>query len=172
MELVLFVLAIVVVLVLMAQRAKSRKTEPFRTFDGQPQRPWEGPKPQLLSKAQRKALNLNLSQTSKPTVAIGDQGSHPSIDNALGDDRARHQTRAIRQGWRLGRVQFTYEDVDGDISFRTVTVHHVTRFYLKGECHSRRAERTFRLDRVIGTLTDCDTGEIFTPEECSSRFGR
>jgi len=75
------------------------------------------------------------------------------------------KTRAIRQGWSIGMVAFTYEDVAGDISYRTVTVHSASSLYLKGECHDRQAERTFRLDRIIGDLTDCETGEIMSPKK-------
>lgn len=164
MEFVLLVLAIAVVFVLMVRRARRREADLFRTLDEQQSRPWDGPKPKPLSRTQRKALKLKPLQTGKP-VEASDPGQQKL------DSGPQSQTRAIRRGWSLGTVQFTYEDVDGDISFRTVTVHHVTRFYLKGECRTRRAERTFRLDRIIGTLTDCDTGEVLTPEECSTRFG-
>lgn len=74
-------------------------------------------------------------------------------------------TRAIRNGWSIGVVEFTYEDSAGDISYRTVTVHSASTLYLKGECHDRQAERTFRLDRIIGDLTDCETGEILSPKQ-------
>lgn len=78
-------------------------------------------------------------------------------------------TRAIRQGWSIGQVAFTYEDSAGDITHRTVTAHSVTAAYIKGECHDRRAERTFRIDRIIGDVTDCDTGEILSPKQWARR---
>lgn len=71
-------------------------------------------------------------------------------------------SRAIRNGWSMGEVAFTYEDGDGDITFRYVTVHSVTATHLKGECHDRQAERTFRIDRILGDITDCETGEILS----------
>ena len=57
-----------------------------------------------------------------------------------------------------------YED-EGDISFRTVTVYSVTGSYIKGECHNRQAERTFRIDRIMGDLMGCGTGEIVSPKQ-------
>ncbi|MGY6771860.1 BRCT domain-containing protein [Gallibacterium sp. ZY190522] len=49
-------------------------------------------------------------------------------------------------------VKFTYEDSEGNITSRTVDVAIVTDFYIKGYCHKRRAERTFRIDRIIGDI--------------------
>lgn len=74
-------------------------------------------------------------------------------------------TRAIRTGWSIGEVEFTYRDVDGVVTRRRVTVHSLTQTYLKGECHDRGAERTFRLDRIIGDLVDCQTGELVSPSD-------
>lgn len=81
------------------------------------------------------------------------------IDPSLAQP-TRGSTRAIRTGWELCRIAFEYEDAEGDWSSRKVTVHSVTRTYIKGECHQRRAERTFRLDRILSDVTDLDTGEI------------
>lgn len=74
-------------------------------------------------------------------------------------------TRAIRSGWRIGEVEFVYEDAAGEITRRHITVHSIDSTYLKGECHDRQAERTFRLDRIIGDLVDCETGEILSPRQ-------
>lgn len=80
---------------------------------------------------------------------------------AADDVLQRHSpSRATRTGWQLCRIAFDYQDADGERTARQVTVHSVTKTYLKGECHLRRAERTFRLDRVRGDITDMDTGEI------------
>ncbi|MFU3873534.1 WYL domain-containing protein [Pseudomonas aeruginosa] len=109
-------------------------------------------KPELLTPQQRKTLNLQERkprQSAKPPKVVTPKPS---------------SSRAIRTGWRIGMVAFTYEDSDGDISYRTVTVHSANATYLKGECHDRQAERTFRLDRIIGDLTDCETGEIMSPQ--------
>lgn len=65
----------------------------------------------------------------------------------------------------MGQVEFSYEDMKGEITHRTVTVHSITRTYLKGECHERQSERTFRIDRIIGDLVDCETGEIMSPQQ-------
>lgn len=109
-------------------------------------------KPELLTPQQRKALNL---QERKPRA----EPEQPKVITPM-----PLSTRAIRTGWSIGVVEFTYEDSAGDISCRTVTVHSATTKHIKGECHDRQAERTFRLDRIIGDLTDCDTGEILSPK--------
>lgn len=85
-------------------------------------------------------------------------------------DPAAAPSRAMRNGWRLGEVAFTYEDSAGDVTFRTVTVHSVTATYLKGECHDRQAERTFKIERIIGDVVDLDTGEILRPRSLARHF--
>lgn len=80
-------------------------------------------------------------------------------------------SRAIRTGWSIGEVEFAYEDAEGEVTFRRVTVHSVTATNLKGECHDRGEERTFRLDRIIGDLTDCETGEILKPKSWAKQVG-
>ncbi|MEA1606136.1 hypothetical protein [Pseudomonas spirodelae] len=115
-----------------------------------------GHRPEPLSKEQRKALNL--------------KERHPQVPKAKAEKAtAQEPTRAIRNGWSMGEVAFTYEDSAGDISYRTLTVHSVTATHIKGECHDRQAERTFRLDRIIGDLTDCDTGEMLSPKKWARR---
>lgn len=58
-------------------------------------------------------------------------------------------------------LKFTYEDQSGNITFRTVDLYGVTDTYMEGLCHSRKAIRTFRFDRVMGSITSLETGEIF-----------
>lgn len=116
----------------------------------------QGHKPELLSPKQRKSLKLKESKP-KPTKPAKTITPKPAT------------SRAMRQGWSIGRVAFTYEDAVGEVSYRTVTVHSITDNHMKGECHERQAERTFRLDRIIGDLTDCDTGEIMSPTQWARR---
>lgn len=79
-------------------------------------------------------------------------------------------TRAIRNGWKLCEVEFMYEDAKGDTTFRMVTVHWVGDSSFKGECQDKQAERTFRLDRVIGDITDTETGEMLDPEDWAEEY--
>lgn len=116
----------------------------------------QGHKPELLSPQQRKALKLKESKP-KPAKPVKTIAPKPAT------------SRAMRQGWSIGQVAFTYEDSVGDVSHRTVTVHSITANHMKGECHDRQAERTFRLDRIIGDLTDCETGEIMSPANWAHR---
>lgn len=89
----------------------------------------------------------------------------PQAATEVLEKHERANTRAIRTGWRMGEVEFTYMDAEGEITHRRVTVHSATATYLKGECHKRQAERTFRVDRIIGDVVDCDTGEIISPRQ-------
>src|SRR5690606_29339924 len=74
-------------------------------------------------------------------------------------------TRAIREGWELCSIAFEYDDAYGEWTERTVTVYSVTQDHLKGECHLRHAERSFRLDRIMSDITDIDTGEILDVDD-------
>ncbi len=114
-------------------------------------------RPQLLTKEQRKALNPKLRHSQKK--------SPESPPAPLVVKPAKKVTRAIRTGWSLGQVEFSYKDSKGDVTYRSVTVHSITNTYIKGECHDRQSERTFHIDRIIGDLTDCETGEIMTPKK-------
>lgn len=100
------------------------------------------------------------------SIALATPGSVNDVlaKNAT-DSAAMPQTRAIRTGWSRGEIAFTYEDFDGVITYRTVTVHSVSGTYIKGECHTRVAERTFRVDRIVGDITDCETGEILSAQK-------
>jgi len=115
-------------------------------------KPWEAHKPQPLSSAQRKRLELGSASPSPSDQPVRRAPDHTAAPS-----------RAMRTGWRLGEVAFTYEDSVGDVTYRTVTVHSVTATYLKGECHDRQAERTFKIERIIGDVVDLDTGEILRP---------
>ncbi len=122
-------------------------------------KPWETPKPPLLNSSHRKRLGRGTASSpaaAQPLRRAPDPAAAPS--------------RAMRNGWRLGEVAFTYEDSAGDVTFRTVTVHSVTATYLKGECHDRQAERTFKIDRIIGDVVDLDTGEILRPRSLARHF--
>lgn len=60
--------------------------------------------------------------------------------------------------------RFTYADSTGATEQRTVDVARISSngslTYLEGHCHARNAERTFRTDRIRGSLTDMDSGEV------------
>lgn len=72
----------------------------------------------------------------------------------------------------VGEVSFTYEDAYGEITHRIVEVRTVTGVYIKGNCLDRQEARTFRIDRILGDVVDCDTGEILKPLEYVRRFTR
>lgn len=59
---------------------------------------------------------------------------------------------------------FSYRAQDGNHSPRTVNVTNISinggHAYLEGFCHDRMDHRTFRTDRIIGDLTDTETGEL------------
>lgn len=121
-------------------------------------------KPKLLTREQRKGLTDVLGPVKKQT-------QNKSFAARTIEPRTNRPTRAIKQGWSIGMVSFSYIDADGFASDRTVIAHSITDDYLKGECMDRKAERTFRLDRIIGDVVNCETGELFDPFELASSLG-
>lgn len=74
---------------------------------------------------------------------------------------------------RGGTYLIEYEDADGEITSRIITInkiyHHNSFTYIDADCQLRRETRTFRLDRIIGYITDIKTGEILDPGVLSRR---
>lgn len=69
-------------------------------------------------------------------------------------------------------LNFSYIDSSGEITKRTVVVQSIssnsTHEYLEGKCLTRKASRTFRVDRIIGNIVDESTGEILSKEDLLS----
>jgi predicted DNA-binding transcriptional regulator YafY len=58
-------------------------------------------------------------------------------------------------------MHIKYMDKNGEISERWITPREVIGLsdylYLQAYCHTRNAERTFRLDRIIEAAVEVDT---------------
>ena len=72
-------------------------------------------------------------------------------------------------------ITFTNKDSEGEVTDRIVKVFgfEVTEqgaWYANGFCHSAWARRTFRMDRIIGTITEMETGEILSVPDWLERF--
>lgn len=78
--------------------------------------------------------------------------------------RQKQQNPNRITGNRLDAIRFSYLNADGEFSDRRVVVRVLDGEYFQGVCQARRALRTFRLDRVVGTITSEDTGEIADPQ--------
>lgn len=70
----------------------------------------------------------------------------------------------------LDTIQFTYRDAKGQVSHRIVQVYMVDGTYIDGFCMDRQADRTFRVDRIIGEVISESTGEVMEPREWIDRF--
>lgn len=119
------------------------------------------PRPKPLTEKQRQAMKLKEHVPEQAERRLYSSTAHRAVSEP---------TRAIREGWALCTVAFEYEDASGLWTDRTVTVHSVTDDYIKGECHDRGAERTFRLDRVMSDITDTETGEILDVDEWAQQY--
>jgi len=101
--------------------------------------------------------------------------SVPSVPDAVGQERPRIRSkrgggRRPKDGQYLDVIRFDYEDRDGDASTREVEVTGVDESYLEGWCRERRARRTFRLDRISGTVVSLETGEVQSPFRWASKM--
>lgn len=74
--------------------------------------------------------------------------------------RSKAKSSKRKEGRKLDTISFTYRDAQGDVSQRRVVVHVLDEEYFNGFCLDRMANRTFRLDRVVGNITSEETGEI------------
>lgn len=113
-------------------------------------------RPSLLNKEQRKKLKKPVARTvdlTTKTRFIPEPTAKPAI---------------TFNDWSLGEVAFTYEDSEGRITERRVTVNSVSGIHIKGECHARGAQRTFRIDRILGDLIDLETGELLSVKKWMS----
>lgn len=74
-------------------------------------------------------------------------------------------------------ISFQYCDVNGLETRRTVDIYRLYKrddaevYYIDGYCHTRGAERTFRLDRIMSDIIDRQTGEMLTSRELVRRYG-
>ncbi len=99
-----------------------------------------------------------------------------SVASATSIERPRKvgRTRSISKGNRrrgeLDIIHFTYETADGDVMDRHVIVQAVDGIYIDGFCLTRKAVRTFRLDRIIGNVSSENTGEVLAPADWAAEF--
>lgn len=92
----------------------------------------------------------------------GWQALADSAETPCGKVRRRKDADVLTAtaGQPLDTIRFSYENSEGEYSERTVRVRSLGGEYFRGHCLKRRADRTFRLDRVIGEVTSEDTGEV------------
>lgn len=97
-----------------------------------------------------------------------------AVESAASIDRPRKvgRTASNKNGHRgnLDTIHFTYETADGDVMERHVVAQAVDGIYIDGFCLTRKAVRTFRLDRIIGKVTSENTGEVLAPADWVAEF--
>ncbi|QLN46852.1 WYL domain-containing protein [Klebsiella grimontii] len=116
---------------------------------------------------------FNKKESVLPAVVIKKSKEHNASSSDADDEGHKLEFENqidFSKHAHLLKVAFSYENNDGDISFREVDVKKFDGLYIEGYCHSRRQYRTFRIDRVVDEITLRDTGELFTPEEWSEQF--
>lgn len=134
-------------------------------------------RPKPLTEAQHKALNLKERKPSGPAPApkkavpsalvstpCGQARDEPLDDDEgleVEDDFSYLHPDAVD----LQVVSFLYENSQGELSRRQVTVEQVGTSHFAGMCHRENAERTFRFDRIQGSVTDEASGKLIVPRK-------
>lgn len=75
------------------------------------------------------------------------------------------KVRVFSSKVNLNEIAFEYEDSVGKQSYRTVDVKKCDLIYITGYCHTAKALRTFRVDRVIDGVIILETGELLDSYE-------
>ncbi|MBQ4781272.1 WYL domain-containing protein [Pectobacterium carotovorum] len=70
----------------------------------------------------------------------------------------------------LKEIAFEYEDSVGKQSYRTIDVKECDLIYITGYCHTAKALRTFRVDRIIDGVIIRETGEILDSYEYVNQY--
>lgn len=94
--------------------------------------------------------------------------------NMLPSNSIKIHQEILEQGFKSsGQIgigatyQIDYRTAQGELTSRTITINSITRdhrtTYINAYCHLRNEDRTFHLDRIIGYITDNNTGEILDP---------
>lgn len=72
-------------------------------------------------------------------------------------------------------IGFVYENSEGEVTSRMVKFHAIESegngiWYLNGFCHLAWRLRTFRIDRIIDTIIDIETGEVIDVHDWMERI--
>lgn len=140
-------------------KGQAAKVEPRPTA-----KPWEGDKPQSLSTAQRKTLNLDEREPSE-VARLKVSPPPPPAQAAAAEVAENPFAHLCPEPVATRTVTFLYENAQGEISDREIDVDQVGTSHFSGFCHLENAERTFRFDRILGMATLADSGKMVLPEQ-------
>lgn len=172
MDGVIFALVVVAAIAAFVQSVRKVKRESAELKNEKAQKPWEGERPELLNTEQRKRLGLEPTRHSKSAKRADRAAQMAAVPAAKSAAVVVAATPAppsptVDRFAHLHPepvtprvVEFVYENSDGEVSVRTVTVDQVGTSHFAGQCRKEGAERTFRFDRLIGPATLEDSGEL------------
>ncbi|PXX79135.1 hypothetical protein [Rivihabitans pingtungensis] len=135
---------------------------------------WLSAQPALDAEPSVRRLSAQLGDAlAKGALSTGQRQSIEDQLQNLAGIRLPVRTHAVRpasrtalpylEGRQLDTVRFAYIDATGEYSDRRVVVRQLDGLCFQGLCLSRRATRTFRLDRVQGDITSEISGEVQEP---------
>lgn len=81
------------------------------------------------------------------------------------------EKKRIRHGKCLDVVNFDYVNGEGEFSQRRIKVTMAGEWQFEGIDLDKHAQRTFRYDRVVGSITSELTGEMLTADEWAASVG-
>lgn len=121
-------------------------------------------------------LEKSISPTSPNVVRNFLPQDKQSVDNLSAAKKPSNNKKTIKEETTESilpaTLSFTYKDNTGQILERTVKVSSISEAnglnYLEGYCHTRQDFRTFRTDRIRGSLVDMESGEILSVKQLLS----
>lgn len=117
----------------------------------------------LLSKEQKKKFKHypGHSEPLPPSPPVTCQSTPASKQDELDDDFST----SFLDDSEAVIVHFDYENAEGELSSRTVSVYEVDYPYFTGMCHTQAGERTFRFDRIVGLVFLNESQKFVAPHE-------
>lgn len=105
------------------------------------------------------ALQVAAEQDARPEP-VPAQPERP-LEATVDDPLARLHPETVQER----TISFVYRDSAGDVSWRKVDVSEIGAAHFSGFCHKRLDTRTFRFDRIVGTVTLESSGEAVMPQK-------
>lgn len=125
-----------------------------------------GEKPKLLTPTQRKQLDL--PPPVRPTFSVAEDVPPISDAGKLAQNFDQEEDKDFSHlhpdPVSPQVVAFIYENAQGELSSREVTVNQIGTSHFAGICHREAEERSFRFDRIVGNTT-LESGLMVAPSK-------
>ncbi|MWQ75662.1 hypothetical protein GHJ37_01065 [Glaesserella parasuis] len=118
-----------------------------------------------------KSTDITIYNANKRTVEYKVATSKPPITPPRPQIYSDSSTKSPKNQFRKSsnKISFLYEDSKGNLTHREVRVDDVDNTYINGFCYSANGTRTFKLERIIGSIKQ--NGESYPVEEWLEKQG-